>query len=296
MVSPREDGAELPLYHSKECRTLARRMRRASAGQTPAAGTTISAELRTVADELHNVAGGLHTAADELDRPAHERPAHERPARSPAGQETHPRDPARRGHRRLAMIAAGAGVAVAAITALLVSLTQSPGSHARVVAGAPTGSGTGFALQAGPGCDNASDVSVSPYNSSPAHRWLSGGTPGCLSAYLYTTPTTSADPTDWQNDLDWWFSGVPTRTACTIGIYIPQVSRAAGTAMYFWTTGSQGYSPRTRFTIDQAANRGHWVTMGPFRFPAGRAHVEMTDTRETGSDATLVASTVRLAC
>lgn len=204
------------------------------------------------------------------------------------------------------MIAGGASAAAAAIIVLLMSLTHGPSPHAGVVAGAPTGGTpssasqpaipTSFVSQAGPGCANASDVAVSPYSSSPAHRWLSGGTPGCQSAYLYTTPTTSADPTDWQNDLDWWFSGVPTRMACTIGIYIPPVSHAAGTALYYWTAGSQDYSARTSFTIDQAANRGRWVTMGPFRFPTGRAHVEITDTRETSSDATLVASTVRLAC
>lgn len=153
-----------------------------------------------------------------------------------------------------------------------------------------------LAAQTGPGCPDTPGASTSPYNSSVTHQWLRGGTPGCLTTYLYTLPTTAVDPTQWQNDLDWWFTGVPTTRPCTIGIYIPAVSYAAGTALYYWTTGSPGYSPSTAFNVDQATSRGRWVTIGPFRFPTGRAHLEITDTRVSGADATLVASAVRLSC
>ena len=157
-----------------------------------------------------------------------------------------------------------------------------------------------YTAQTGPGCPARSDVATSPYDPLPAHPWLRGGAPGCLSAYMYTQTTTSADPTQWVNDLDWLFSNVPTATTCTVGIYIPPVSRAAGTAQYYVAdssaSGSPDYSSSAEITVSQAASRGLWMTYGPFRFPTGRAIVEITDAQLTGSGTTLVASAVRLLC
>lgn len=132
IVRPREGSGDLPLYHSKECRTLARKLRRAANREMfemppPDAGVADPGVPDAGVPDADPMDATWAAAMDAwaLDDP----PPGEPPLTDPATSAT-------RRKRRLAALVGGM-TAAALVAALVISLSQD--SHHRAIATAQTG-------------------------------------------------------------------------------------------------------------------------------------------------------------
>jgi hypothetical protein len=113
----------------------------------------------------------------------------------------------------------------------------------------------------------------------------------------------SGDPNNdnLDNVILWWFQ-VPSRSACTVEVYVPgtqNVRDAAGapaTYIVYATTDGSG-SPIGQFGIDQVHNQGRWVTAGKFPATSGQLSVRLMSRGASNiPGARLGGSAVRINC
>jgi hypothetical protein len=157
-----------------------------------------------------------------------------------------------------------------------------------------------FAATGGPFCPQSSAVTTYEYNDPHGDGWHRASSPGgvCGKYFLYTRlARVPGDPYQWQEDYDWTFNTGLAAPHCTLHFYIPVSAHADSPVFYWISTGSQNIGNEiASFTINQRANRGRWLTRGPFAFPGGTVFLELTDQGEGPPTADAVAAAVRLTC
>ncbi len=174
------------------------------------------------------------------------------------------------------------------------------------LSGPPTVAGAAFVTSAGPSCTQSGARTTNAYDSSGGDGWHSASATmwtgdGCGGTFLWTRlANVSGDADQWQEDLDYYFNtGLSNGGRCMISVYVPDTPYANGIAHY-WVTAEGPPNPSygnriAAFTIDQAANRGRWITAGTYGFGGKRVTVELDD-NGPGANATIVGSDVNISC
>lgn len=157
-----------------------------------------------------------------------------------------------------------------------------------------------FAATGGPFCSQKSTVLTNAYHDPHGDGWhIASARHGeCGVHFLYTQlARVASDPNQWQDDYDWTFNTGLASPRCTLDFLIPASAHANSTVHYWTSAGSQNFDSQiASFTIDQRADRGRWVSRGPFVFPGGTVFVELTDNGEGLPTAQAVVAPVRVTC
>jgi transcriptional regulator with XRE-family HTH domain len=182
--------------------------------------------------------------------------------------------------RRRAMI----GLAVLGLIAAIV------GGLAMFTGSDPAAGPTSYTAVTGTGC--VANDTQDGYKNDVEKGWVRefGGwmRDHCDGWYKYASPASPA--ANKQNSYTWWFKPrIDGEVDCTVELYIPASDLAANPqARYSVRTGEQTDIVGT-FVIDQPANRGHWVTYGPYRVSGALMSVRvMADA--PGTETTAVAA------
>jgi hypothetical protein len=152
-------------------------------------------------------------------------------------------------------------------------------------AGPPTSGTATFHTIAGPSCTQSGARWTNVYNDDKGDGWSTASASGwtgdnCGTSFIYTKlANVASDPNEWYDSMEWLFNtGISGGATCTIGVYIPNSSYATALGHYWISNGSTNYDDGIAyFTIDQAAHRGAWLTIGSYHFSGKNILVELDD-------------------
>jgi serine/threonine protein kinase/transcriptional regulator with XRE-family HTH domain len=164
-----------------------------------------------------------------------------------------------------------------------------------------------FAATAGPFCPRTSSASTDAASSTVGIGWrianaARAARDGCGDRFLFTPLAGhTADFELRENHFDWSFHTGRAAPVCTLSFFVPYSERANSDAVIWISNGSirASYDPAYRiasFIINQADNRGQWLSVGPFAFPGGTVFAELINTGDGPCYGTVVASAVRVTC
>jgi translation initiation factor IF-2 len=99
----------------------------------------------------------------------------------------------------------------------------------------------------------------------------------------------------------WWFkTGAVFQGRCGIAVYVPKGSRSADVAgrptHYQVIRSAENHTVTGRFSIDQTAARGRWVSVGSFGMSGGKIAIKMLNRGRGSGDTRHGAAQVKISC
>jgi hypothetical protein len=182
-------------------------------------------------------------------------------------------------------------VAPAGLLVVAVAVATATGSAPADPAPAPTT----FVAVTGTGCSK--DLDRGTYANNYRTGWLRapGGWTGddCDGWFVYAP--LSGSETAARNLFTWWFKpGLDGDAACLVEVYVPASGYADARAAIYHVRSTADGDDAGHFTIDQVANRGTWVSRGPYAVSGHLMSVRLSD---RGADTgTVAAGPLKVAC
>jgi hypothetical protein len=123
---------------------------------------------------------------------------------------------------------------------------------------------------------------------------------GCKGTFMAMPMSGSKTADDPQAYAVWWFkTGAVTTGRCAVSVFVPAGSArdvAGHPAYYEVVRGEHDMRVVARFTIDQAAHRGHWVAGGSYPVSNGQLTVRLVNRGVDAHGEHLAASQVKVSC
>ncbi|WP_326550295.1 hypothetical protein [Micromonospora sp. NBC_01813] len=164
-----------------------------------------------------------------------------------------------------------------------------------------------YSAIAGPGC--ASNDSAHNWYAWGVYRdgtagWydINGGFggDGCSGSAM-AMPMSGGTGATGKNYVVWWFETAPVVAgSCTFSIYVPTGGSArdvaANPAVYKVLGGRTSTTAYARFSINQAANRGRWVGVGPVEVRNGAISLHLEDSGRDPNGEHIGVAQARVSC
>lgn len=126
------------------------------------------------------------------------------------------------------------------------------------------------------------------------------GGDGCSGSAM-AMPMSGGTGATGKNYVVWWFETAPVVAgSCTFSIYVPTGGSArdvaANPAVYKVLGGRTSTTAYARFSINQAANRGRWVGVGPVEVRNGAISLHLEDSGRDPNGEHIGVAQARVSC